>query len=628
LQFGQDYYWRIDEVGGLGTITGPVWTFRTIGYCLMHYRFDGIEDADLPDPIIDYTGSVAFEHWKGPGSGGSSTYGPTNPLVNTDGTSAHFRPEYEVSAGLCREVLGSEPLDLDGPAYTVEMWVRQDSRGSEQAEEEDFEATLFRRYDRSYVIAIGDDGAVRFVHAGYGDSGRTLESPADRIGLGQWHHIAAVFDSTDPARAEKLYVDGLLADDSNSSTLNPSDDDDPVTIGLTVNPLRAGPKHASNPFNGLIDELRIVDIALGPAQFLVRGDPALAWLPIPYDQAKEVPPAVQLIWEPGAYADSHDVYLGTDYASVDDANQTIHPDVHYSNIDVNSYDIPFVLELGQLYYWRIDEVNTPHPNSPWKGDIWRFTVAEYATLDDMEDYTPDYGSDYPISDFSEPYGWDCGFTNATGSMLSLQTGSPVRGEQSMVYTYDNTVYGYYYSEISNHFVLDPCDWTALNLASLTLWFHGDPNNDADYTEQMYVGVEDTAHNYAEVRYPLEDMDNIRVGEWQQWNIDLHRFAGVNLSTVQKLYIGFGDRNNTSEFGGVGAVCVDDVRLYIPRCMSEYGPVNDLNEDCIINYADIRILADDWLYEGGSVADLHEDGKVNSKDFATLANSWLQQQLWP
>jgi hypothetical protein len=63
-------------------------------------------------------------------------------------------------------------------------------------------------------------------------------------------------------------------------------------------------------------------------------------------------------------------------------------------------------------------------------------------------------------------------------------------------------------------------------------------------------------------------------------------------------------------------------------MSEYGPANDLNEDCIIDYADIRIMAGDWLHEGGSVADLHEDGKVNSKDFATLADGWLQQQLWP
>jgi hypothetical protein len=27
------------------------------------------------------------------------------------------------------------------------------------------------------------------------------------------------------------------------------------------------------------------------------------------------------------------------------------------------------------YYWRVDEVNDLHPDSPWKGDVWSFTIA-------------------------------------------------------------------------------------------------------------------------------------------------------------------------------------------------------------------------------------------------------------
>jgi len=30
---------------------------------------------------------------------------------------------------------------------------------------------------------------------------------------------------------------------------------------------------------------------------------------------------------------------------------------------------------GSTYYWRIDEVNEAEPNSPWKGDIWSFSIA-------------------------------------------------------------------------------------------------------------------------------------------------------------------------------------------------------------------------------------------------------------
>ena len=29
---------------------------------------------------------------------------------------------------------------------------------------------------------------------------------------------------------------------------------------------------------------------------------------------------------------------------------------------------------GTTYYWRIDEVNPDEPNSPWKGDIWSFSI--------------------------------------------------------------------------------------------------------------------------------------------------------------------------------------------------------------------------------------------------------------
>jgi hypothetical protein len=35
---------------------------------------------------------------------------------------------------------------------------------------------------------------------------------------------------------------------------------------------------------------------------------------------------------------------------------------------------PTGLIPGTTYYWRIDEVNTADPNSPWKGPIWSFSI--------------------------------------------------------------------------------------------------------------------------------------------------------------------------------------------------------------------------------------------------------------
>ena len=44
---------------------------------------------------------------------------------------------------------------------------------------------------------------------------------------------------------------------------------------------------------------------------------------------------------------------------------------------VGSADSPYPAGLlaNKTYYWRIDEVNDLHPDSPWKGEVWSFTVA-------------------------------------------------------------------------------------------------------------------------------------------------------------------------------------------------------------------------------------------------------------
>jgi glucuronoarabinoxylan endo-1,4-beta-xylanase len=82
-------------------------------------------------------------------------------------------------------------------------------------------------------------------------------------------------------------------------------------------------------------------------------------------------PNVTLSWSPGEGAVSHNVYLGTDFNDIKDAN-TADPDIYMGNYDVNSYD-PCGLEFYTTYYWRIDEVIDS--DTTWKGDIWSFTIV-------------------------------------------------------------------------------------------------------------------------------------------------------------------------------------------------------------------------------------------------------------
>jgi hypothetical protein len=201
----------------------------------------------------------------------------------------------------------------------------------------------------------------------------------------------------------------------------------------------------------------------------------------------------------------------------------------------------------------------------------------------------------------------------------------------MRFDYDNDSQWGSYSETERTFA-DPCDWDSLVYKVLALYFYGDPDNDANATEQMYLGLEDSngPGSYAELRYGdnSQDMNDIKVAEWQEWNLALSDFAdgGVGLGAVKKIYIGFGDRSNPIE-GGKGVVYFDDIELCAYRCLLPK-PIADLNGDCVVDHKDLGMLAEKWLTTGSVAADLYPDSKVDGKDYAILANEWLKDKLWP
>jgi len=121
-----------------------------------------------------------------------------------------------------------------------------------------------------------------------------------------------------------------------------------------------------------------------------------AWDENPEDGSDEVDKDVVLEWRPGLWAadvNGHDVYFGTSFAEVNDANTATagvyrgpddvgsYTDPCDANLTIYTYDPPETLELVRTYYWRIDEVNedwvsgpVPPVNYRWKGDVWSFEV--------------------------------------------------------------------------------------------------------------------------------------------------------------------------------------------------------------------------------------------------------------
>ncbi|KPJ66346.1 MAG: hypothetical protein AMJ43_08380 [Coxiella sp. DG_40] len=120
---------------------------------------------------------------------------------------------------------------------------------------------------------------------------------------------------------------------------------------------------------------RVDEVNLAEDPNVWRGDvwsftvqPLTAYNPRPPDEAKYVDVNDDLVWDPGAKAKFHDVYLGTDETKVTDANRAIPLGVLVKqDHDANSYE-PGTLQFSTTYYWRIDEVNA----TIWKGDVWSF----------------------------------------------------------------------------------------------------------------------------------------------------------------------------------------------------------------------------------------------------------------
>ncbi|MHC4594841.1 MAG: LamG-like jellyroll fold domain-containing protein [Planctomycetota bacterium] len=118
-------------------------------------------------------------------------------------------------------------------------------------------------------------------------------------------------------------------------------------------------------------------------------------------------------------------------------------------------------------------------------------------------------------------------------------------------------------------------------------------------EQMYVTLASSTGTPAVVYYRDRDDPSAvptQIGTWTQWNIELQQFAdqGLNLANVDKISIGFGDRSNPQP-GGSGKMYFDDIRLYRPRCIPDLvKPAGDFSNNCVVDMADLEVMAGDWL----------------------------------
>ncbi len=379
--------------------------------------------------------------------------------------------------------------------------------------------------------------------------------------LDEWVHIACVYDVNNMTY---IYFNGEV-DKERAATGTVAPTDGNLYIGTRGNSAGDGPDDwASSYFTGMLDDVRFYDHAITQAdiKLIMEGGHAipqtLASRPIPADSAADIPRDAILSWRSGELALAHDVYFGTNF---DDVNQAGPADprgvlVGQNQVDT-TYDPPGLLDYNQTYYWRVDEVNDTNPESPWRGNVWSFTAANFLVVEDFEDYN-DYAPNEIWNTWIDGYGVP---TNGATSGYPdpdfnagehfMETSIVHSGAQSMPIFYDN---GAGLSEVTKT-LTDGRDWTREGVVTLMLFYYGDAANAA---EQMYVAL----NGNAVVNNP--DANAALVTEWTPLSIPLQDFAGkgVNLANVSSISIGFGNKANPVA-GGSGHVFVDDIRLYRP-----------------------------------------------------------------
>jgi hypothetical protein len=317
---------------------------------------------------------------------GSPTFGPG---VFGQALECQANPDYVTIDGY-KGILGTH-------AFSITAWVKTTNTAIEQIVHWGAHA------DGQRVEFRINNNMLRISHGGGNVQGNT------DLTDGEWYHVAVtVIDNATASSGDvTFYVDGQ--DDTIEST-DPDGWDIVANATLDVT-IGWRPTQQDRPFIGSIDDVRIYDKVLTQDEILAimeGGGEAypFAMGPDPVDGALLEDTWANLSWRAGDFAVSHDVYIGENFDDVNDgAESTFQGNQAATKLIVGfpGMPLPDGLVPGTTYYWRIDEVNEADPNSPWKGNVWSFTIPPRTAYD----LIPADGAKF--IDPNVELGWTAGF---------------------------------------------------------------------------------------------------------------------------------------------------------------------------------------------------------------------------
>jgi hypothetical protein len=317
------------------------------------------------------------------------------------------------------------------------------------------------------------------------------------------------------------------------------------------------------------------------------------------EDESDVEPDVCLSWTAGECGEectvTHYVYLSTNREKV--CNDDVSVIVAILDEEVTTY-CPGELELGATYWWKVTEAfGCDKPTAV--GECWCFTVEDCMIVEDMESYDESCTGNAVWEVWKDGAG-DCNGIggNGTGSSVWLAYDPDHGGDKSMEYQYDNkgTERECSWSEATKEFDL-PLNLVDNFEKAMVLWFYGDAGN---YSESMWVVLSDGTTD-AQSTYGIlagDEPDDIKVEDWMDWNIDVQdQLGSIDLSNVESFSIGFGERGECGEENPgnpAGTVFFDDITLCTTICVPRYAPDGDINDDCVVDEDDLKMMINSWL----------------------------------
>jgi len=458
LELDKTYYWRVDEFDGAATSQGDIWSFTTVP------PIPPTSDPDLVAwwKLDEGIGARALD-WSGHG----------NHLTLVDTTWSE--PGRHGDAGL---QMGSGHGAIQNLTYaetgltevTVCAWIRTDTWGDQYI-------VSFDR-DSYWRLQINGDGGGQG-QVGWSvmtSSGQVDHGSNTRVDNAAWHHVCGVFDNG----RLTIYVDGIAEPSATGGPTYGTGNSRPGIIGGNS---ESGGYNGGSPVQN-VDDIRIYTRALTQEEIVLvmRGDPLMAWNPIPADETvPDMDNVTPLTWSPGEGVSSHEVYFGTERDAVEGADASDATGIYRGRQNGTSFTPAEALEWGTgPYYWRVDEIN--NDSTVTNGAVWSFSVADFLLVDDFESYTDnDAGNEAIWQNWVDGYGIP---TNGSqvGYVLPPYAEQAIvnGGGQSMPLAYDNTA-GVRNSEVGLALTA-PRDWTRHGVEALSLWFRGYAETASSFAE--------------------------------------------------------------------------------------------------------------------------------------------------